>query len=289
MGEDSEPGEVERVQGGRIGDLPEIARRIAERLGGLPEVTAIALGGSTASASADERSDLDLYVYGPQPPPLAIRAELALAHDPAPELDNRAFGPGDEWGDAATGLAVDLIYWTPEWIEAQLARVLDNHLPSVGYSTCFWRTVATSVPLVDPTGWFAALQAKARRPYPEPLRRAIVAMNYPLLRNAHASFLRQIERAIAREDSVSVQHRTTALLASYFDVLFSLNRVLHPGEKRLLTTARRECTLLPANPEELVDAVIAATPPPWDDGRLIASAHALVDGLDELLDAEGLR
>jgi hypothetical protein len=258
-------------------------------LGGLPEVTAIALGGSSASAGADERSDLDLYVYGPQPPPLAVRAELARAHDSAPELDNRAFGPGDEWEDAATGLAIDLIYWTPEWIEAQLARVLDDHLPAVGYTTCYWRTVAHSVLLVDPTSWFAALQAKARHPYPEPLRRAIVAMNHPLLRDARSSFLRQIERAIARDDAVSVQHRTTALLASYFDVLFALNRVLHPGEKRLLAFARCECPLLPANLEGLVGEVIAAVPPPWDDGRLIASAHALIDGLDELLDAEGLR
>ena len=270
------------------GEAPALVREIAARLGGLPEVTAIALGGSTSAVNADEWSDVDLYVYGPQPPSLALRTELARAHDPLPELDNQAFGPGDEWTDAATGLAVDLMYWTPGWIEQQLARVLDEHLPSVGYSTCFWRTVLHSVPLVDPTGWFAALQATARQPYPEPLRRAIVANNRPLLRDARSSFLHQIERAIAREDPVSVQHRTTVLLASYFDVLFALNRVPHPGEKRLLVIARRECPLIPPDLEALVGDLIAAVPPPWSDGCLVARAHALVDRLEELLGAEGL-
>jgi hypothetical protein len=227
------------------------------------------------------------YVYGPEPPSLAIRAELARAYDPAPELDNQAFGPGDEWAVAGSGLAVDLIYWAPDWIEAQLARVLEEHLPSVGYSTSFWRTIAHSMPLVDRSGWFASLQEKVRRPYPEPLRRAIVELNYPLLRDARSSFLHQIERAIGRDDAVSVQHRTTAFLASYFDVIFAFNRVLHPGEKRLLAVARRDCAALPNGFERTIGDLIAAVPPPWVDGRLVARAHALIDNLDGLLEVAG--
>jgi hypothetical protein len=202
-------------------------------------------------------------------------------------LDNRALGPGDEWADVATGLAVDVIYWSPSWIEGQLARVLDDHLPSVGYSTCFWRTVLHSVPLVDPSGWFASLQGAARRPYPESLRRAIIANNRPLLRDARSSFLYQIERAIERRDPVGVNHRTAALLASFFDVLFALNRVPHPGEKRLLEFAQEECALLPSDLVRLVGDLIAATPPPWNDGRLTVSAHALIESLEELLAAHG--
>jgi hypothetical protein len=260
---------------------------IARRLGAMDGVIAVALGGSVATGLADARSDVDLYVYSPTPPPLPLRAELARDYDPAPELDNQAFGPGDEWTDVATGLAVDLIYWSPVWIEEQLSRVLGAHLPSVGYSTCFWRTVLHSAPLVDPTGWFAALQATARRPYPEALRRAIVANNRPLLRDARSSLLHQIERAVARGDAVSVHHRTAALLASVFDILFALNRVPHPGEKRLLAIVQQECVLLPPDLTRLVGDLIAATPPPWENGRLMSAAHALIDNLEEVLAANG--
>ena len=259
---------------------------IARRLGAMDGVIAVALGGSVATRLADARSDVDLYVYSSVPPPLPLRAELARDYDPAPELDNQAFGPGDEWTDAASGRAVDLIFWSPAWIEEQLARVLDAHLPSVGYSTCFWRTVLHSVPLVDPTGWFAALQAMARRPYPEALRRAIVDNNRPLLRDARSSFLHQIERAVARGDAVSVHHRTAALLASFFDILFALNRVPHPGEKRLLEIVQEECVLRPPDLAGLVGDVIAATPPPWENGRLMAADHALIDGLEAVLAAD---
>ncbi|MCC6793146.1 MAG: DUF4037 domain-containing protein [Thermomicrobiales bacterium] len=259
--------------------MPHLVQRIAE----MPGVVAVALGGSASAGQADGESDVDLYVYSPEPPPVALRRDLALAYDPAPEIDNRAFGPGDEWGDPATGLAVDLIYWSPAWIEEQLDRVLDRHEPSIGYSTCFWRTVQRSIPLVDPTGWFARLQANAAQPYPEALRRAIVANNLPLLRDARSSFLHQIEKAIARDDAVSVQHRVTALLASWFDVLFAFNRVPHPGEKRLLAIARAECGLIPAEFERQIAALLAATPPPWHDGHLTVAANELIDGIDALL------
>jgi hypothetical protein len=261
-------------------------REIARRLGEMPGVVAVALGGSTAGGVADGCSDVDLYVYALAPPPHALRTELAWAYDPAPEIDNQAFGPGDEWMVGVTGPRIDVIYWSPAWIEGQLARVLDHHLPSVGYSTCFWRTVRFSVPLVDSTGWFAAFQETARRPYPNALRRAIIARNRPLLRDARSSFLHQIGCAIERDDAVSVQHRTAALLASYFDVLFALNRVHHPGEKRLVAIAQAECRFLPPDLDRQVADVLASAAPPWEGGLLTRSAHALIDGLERLLEED---
>lgn len=66
---------------------------------------------------------------------------------------------------------------------------------------------------------------------PEPLRRNIIAHNHPVLRRIITSYFHQIEAAVHRQDVVSIHHRLAALVASYFDVLFALNRVLHPGEK----------------------------------------------------------
>ena len=47
----------------------------------------------------------------------------------------------------------------------------------------------------------------------------------------------QIAHAVRRKNVVAVQHRTTAFLASLFDVLFAHHRAWHPGEKRLLDHA----------------------------------------------------
>lgn len=261
--------------------IPEAITEIVRQLGGMPNVIAIVIAGSITAATADAQSDVDIYVYGPEPPPLDLRIALALQYDPHPEIDNRAFGPGDEW--EVTGLGVDLIYWSPDWIENQLSRVLDHHLPSTGYTTSFWRTILHSQIVFDPSGWFAALHQRAQRPYPEELRTAIISLNHPLLRTARSSYLHQIERAITRRDVNSVQHRTTALLASYFDILFALNRVPHPGEKRLIAFVERECPLRPAELDRMLHNLIASIPPPWDQDDVIRHINALVDSLDALL------
>jgi predicted nucleotidyltransferase len=260
-----------------------LARRVAGRLAADPAVEAVALAGSRAGPLAEPGSDLDLYVYAPQEPARALRAAAAEG-GLGLELGNRFFEPGDEWLDAASGLGVDVMYRTPAWIEAQLERVLVRHEPSVGYSTAVWHGVRVSVPLLDRRGWFAALQARARAPYPEPLRRAVVAHNQPLLRRTRSSYLHQLERAAARGDGVAVNHRAAAFLASAFDVLFAVNRATHPGEKRLLAHAAASCPRRPPGLDALVGALLAAVPGP----EVVAAADALGEAVDRLLADEGL-
>ena len=54
-----------------------------------------------------------------------------------------------------------------------------------------------------------------------------------LLSGMLPSFDAQIEKAENRKDFVSVNHRVTEFLASYFDIIFALNEMTHPGEKRM--------------------------------------------------------
>jgi hypothetical protein len=265
--------------------LHDRARAIAARYAALPDVEAVALAGSLTAGAADAASDLDLYVYARREPDLDARRAAVSPGARRAEVGNRFFENGDEWVEP-DGVGVDVMFRDPAWIEGQLERVLVRHEASVGYSTCFWFNVRTSEPLFDRTGWLAGLRRAAAAAYPEPLRVAIIAKNHPLLRANVSSFLRQIERAVIRGDAVSVTHRTAALLASYFDVLFALNRLPHPGEKRLVAFAESRCATRPARLREQIGALLASAGAASIE--TVAQADTLVEDLDALLGADGL-
>jgi predicted nucleotidyltransferase len=247
--------------------------RLARRFAEFPYVVAVVLAGSRGGGTSDPESDVDIYVYASAEVPVEFRR--ALLGDGA-EIDNRFWEPGDEASDLAAGLKLDIMYRSPKWIEDQLDRVLVKHEAAIGYTTCFWFNVLHSEPLFDREGWFQQMQDRANVAYPDELRRAVIAKNWPILRRNQSSYRRQIERALQRGDDVSVQHRVTALLASFFDVWFALERQPHPGEKRLLTQ-------LPEPWASLVRGVLNA-----ERIALLKNIDGLMDPLDACLSEEGL-
>ena len=68
--------------------------------------------------------------------------------------------------------------------------------------------------------------------------------------NGMSTFLIQTELAYKRGDAVSMNHRLSAILASIFDAVFAYNRVLHPGEKKLMHYAGLLCDRLPQGFDE---------------------------------------
>jgi hypothetical protein len=260
----------------------ELTRSLTSLFCDLAQVEAIALGGSQTAGATDPDSDLDLYVYTTSEIPVDARTAIVdQLGATCADLDLRFWDLGDEWYDASTGIEVDVIYWDTTWIASQIDRVLVDHQASLGYSTCFWYTVLHSRILFDRRGWLRALKDRCSAPYPESLRTAIIAKNRPVLRDTIPSYLHQIEKALRREDLVSLNHRVAALLASYFDLLFALNRLPHPGEKRLLEQASQSCTLLPDDMAEQVEAVLRAAAS--GERQLVARIHDLVDGLELLM------
>lgn len=267
--------------------LPEMIGQVVEAFSSRTEVDAIALGGSRTSAMADPESDYDIYVFLDGNVPLDVRDTLARRFGPAPEIGNTWFGLGDEWTDAVTGTAIDVMYWQRDNFERDLRDVIERHQPSLGYSTSFWYTVRHAMPLYDRTGWFAGLQALASGPYPGPLREAIVGWNHPLLRTTHSSWRHQIELAIARDDPVSVNHRVAALLQSATDIIFALHRALHPGEKRLLAHIAALDGASRYQYGSRIQALLQATADPA--GRdLLGAVDALCDAIDADVREEGL-
>ena len=261
-----------------------LARQISSRYEQVFQVEAVVLGGSYATGLAEPASDIDLYVYSHTAIPLTDREVIAKESSSALEFNNQFWETGDEWTDRSTGIHVDVMFRHTKWIKEQLDQVLVRHEASLGYSTCLWHNVQTSTLLFDKNGWFTALQEKARQSYPDALQQAILSKNYPLLRKASSAYRSQLKKAISRADVVSINHRLTAFLASYFDIIFAINRLPHPGEKRLIDIVEKTCRLVPHGMRKMLHQILKA--PMHKD--LLPFIDALIDELDTLLRNEGL-
>ena len=261
-----------------------VAQRIADRYAVIGLVETVALAGSQTTPYAGPESDIDLYVYSRSPLPIGLRMEVARSHSSRAEIDNQFWEPGDEWIEGSCH--IDVMFRTQRWIEYQIERILEHHESSVGYSTCLWHNVLTSRVLFDRSGWFATLQSRARQPYPWQLKGAIISKNYPILRDMLSSYRYQLETALGRGDLVSINHRVAAFSASLVDILFAVNELPHPGEKRLLEILEIHCKKLPREFKEDLSNLLRASG--TDHGSLLPILDLLVDRLEELLRSEGL-
>lgn len=216
-----------------------------------PQVVAIAIAGSRASGNGDSKSDYDVYVYSRGNDFLSedIRNNIYSKYCQTIEVGNRYF----EYEDNVVlncGIPADIIFRSLEMIENIQKYVVDDCGARLGYTTAFWHTLMISYIYYDKTGEFTAIQKKYDIAYPEQLRKNIITKNMKMLSGVLPSYDKQIEKAVKRNDVVSICHRTAAYMESYFDVIFALNRMTHPGEKRLVTICKSKCELLPKDFEE---------------------------------------
>ncbi|MBQ7777534.1 MAG: DUF4037 domain-containing protein [Oscillibacter sp.] len=218
-------------------------------LAALPQVEAIALGGSRATGRADGNSDYDVYVYTTGPIPAEARREILSRHCRYMEIGN-AFWELEDDVTLKDGIDMDIIYRNLSDFERMVSSVVLDCTPWNGYTTCMWHNLITSKIVADRNGALSALQEKYRIPYPRQLKENIIANNMKLLSGMLPSFDTQIKKAEQRGDLVSVNHRVAEFLASYFDVLFALNEMTHPGEKRMQSICSRECSILPERFDE---------------------------------------
>ena len=215
-----------------------------EELSRLPQVEAIALGGSRATGRNDEKSDYDVYVYLDGPVEEARRREILTQYCRYMEIGN-SFWELEDDVTLADGIDMDIIYRNLDDFARGIASVVDDCTAWNGYTTCMWHNLITSRILYDRNGKLKQLQMRYQIPYPRKLKENIIANNLKLLSGMLPSFDGQIQKAENRGDLVSVNHRVTEFLASYFDILFALNEMTHPGEKRMQQICAGECKILP--------------------------------------------
>ena len=227
-----------------------------ERFSRLPQVEAIALGGSRATGRSDEKSDYDVYVYLTAPVEEANRRAILREYCRYMEIGNTFWELEDDV-TLADGIDMDIIYRNLEDFSREISSVVDACNARNGYTTCMWHNLITSQILYDKNGRLEELQKRYQIPYPGKLKENIISNNLKLLSGMLPSFDAQIRKAENRGDLVSVNHRVTEFLASYFDILFALNGMTHPGEKRMREICARECKILPEHFNENLNRLFA--------------------------------
>ena len=242
------------------------------------EVNAIVISGSSTAKNDDNASDYDIYIYCIKEPDVEERKNIALKYADNPEIDNHYFETGDVYYLRETGKPIDIMYRSLESIEGNIKWVWEGCNAGLGYTTCFVYNVNKSKILFDRDGWFKALQDKTKLPYPEKLAKNIIKKNFNYLKDVMFSYFDQLNTAVERDDYVSVNHRSAAFIASYFDIIFAMNRLLYPGEKKLVQFAKENCKILPQDFETDVNRLAIGSP-----SERIQTASKMVEKLRNLL------
>jgi hypothetical protein len=238
-------------------EVPEFLKEIANAFGSIPGVEAVAWCGSAAMGVADAHSDFDFYIYTNAPVPVESRRAVILERSQHSQLNNTFLNNTfweleDEWIDCE-GRRFNAMYRSCDFVLGEIASRLERYSADLGYTTAYCFSVANGFILHDPRQWLGTVQEQLRQPFPESLIQSIVAKNRPVLGGGMQScYLAQMKAAIARDDLISLNHRVAVWIASYTDILFTVNRQYHPGEKRLVMYMQG----LPDLPEGAVEDVL---------------------------------
>lgn len=231
---------------------------IIEKFSQITEVEAIAIGGSVAAKTCDNTSDTDIYVFSKNGIPIEKRKKIIEKISKKYEVGAEYFGSGDEFLCDRNNTIFDMMYWDMKWFEDIVENVWIKHFPSNGYTTCFLYTLKNFQIVYDPNNWLKNLQDKIKTDYSSELQKNIIERNLKLMKDKpFASYYEQIEKAVNRNDVNSINHRTAAFLASYFDIIFAKNKLLHPGEKKLIKYAKENCKILPENFAENIEKLLS--------------------------------
>ena len=242
------------------------------------EVDAIVLGGSRTTGKHDLESDYDVYVYLNRELNTEKRRSALAQTCKYMEINNTYWEREDDC-ILSNGINIDFIYRTIEDMTQSLVNTLENHNAQCGYTTCICHNIFTSQVLFDPKGLFSEMVKRFTMPYPEPLRENIILKNRELLEGKIPSYLHQIEKAVKRNDVISINHRMTEFLASFFDILFALNRTFHPGEKRLIELSNALCKYLPVDFESDMHSLFVVN----EKEEVIPVMRKLISNLDDLI------
>ena len=220
-----------------------------KELSEIPEIEAIALGGSRAGVNFDEKSDYDVYLYCTGEVDIEVRRQILSKYCDVMELGNH-FWEYEDNCVLKNGLDIDILYRNIEDFGNDVASVVEACQGRNGYTTCMWHNLRTCKVIYDENNRLTELKERFNIPYPVKLKKSIIERNMLLLDKGLPAYKGQILKAAGRGDKNSVIHRSAGFFESYFDIIFALNEMTHPGEKRLQSICSKECKILPEDFEK---------------------------------------
>ncbi len=253
-----------------------LAQVVAAKFSTLAPVEAVWLGGSQASGQANATSDIDLYVYATSELPTAVRAGIIEPRASVAEVGYNVWEVEDYWLERR-GVKIEAMYRRPEWETQYLDDLFANNRARMGFSTTGWHSIVNAHVLFDRNGWTREVKALADRPYPDALASAIIRLNLRVLRGTLVTHPEAFTLALARDDLVFAYSRVVEILSCYFDILFALNRTLHPGAKRQLANVQT----LPLKPTGMAEDVADLLHSSLGEAR--GKIETLLGGLEALL------
>lgn len=235
---------------------------VTERLGWIPGVRAVTLGGSLARGWGQPGSDIDLGVYyrADAPPDIWTFKMLAKAVDDS-GTDETVTGYGG-WGTWVNGGAwlnvkgqrVDLIYRDLDRVTRVLEQCRagqpERHLhgghPHGFHSPIYLGEVHYARILYDPTGELRALQEQLAV-YPPALKKALIP-----------TFLHEAEFALAISDKSVKRAESSYVAGCFFECVYSLVQVLFALNERYFINEKgavAETRTFEKSPEAFADEV----------------------------------
>lgn len=264
-----------------------IVYQLVNEYKGFSEVLSIILTGSGVRDKKNFFYDIDIDVILKDNIDINTRKKILKKFSDSIEIINGKYGEKDVFILRNSSTEIEVSYYTLDRLKNNLFDVIDNYKASEGYTTCLWKEVSGAFIAYDKENTFRNLQNKYRVDYPEKLKLNIVDKNYYLLRDSKLSYYKQIDNAINSGDLIKASQKIRKFLDSYFDVIFAVNEIPHPGAKRLIAVIDSKCK---KKPRLLTTGVSILQENMYTyDKSILQSINDMVDDLREFLNEEGIK
>jgi hypothetical protein len=241
-------------------------------------IQAIVLGGSRTTKYSDTKSDYDFYAYSETIIDQEIRRRIFSKYCNYYEIGNNYWELEDN-GKLKAGARFQIIYRNLlDFIEI-IANVVENHKTCNGFTTCLWHNILNSEILFDKDNIYKKTKERFSIPYPQKLKENIITRNMALLSDSMESYKEQINISVYRKDYININNRVSAFLASYFDIVFAINELTNPGEKRLMEICLNKCSVLPNHFEENINKLLQNN----NETQIIESINDIINELKKIL------